>query len=91
MFGRKELEKSYSELSVVALTGSGPCTPWFGGYGVRLIGRGERTWGMTSGLMPVTAGCRLARRLDARFGPDRFPARIRAPEPALAHSSGAAE
>jgi hypothetical protein len=46
---------------------------------------------MTSGLMPVTAGCRLARRLDARFGPDRFPARIRAPEPALAHSSGAAE
>ena len=36
-------------------------------------------------------GRRLARRLDARFGPDRFPARIRAPEPALAHSSGAAE
>jgi peptidoglycan/LPS O-acetylase OafA/YrhL len=37
------------------------------------------------------AGRRLARRLDARFGPDRFPARMRAPEPALAHSSGAAE
>ena len=33
----------------------------------------------------------VSRRLDARFGPDRFPARIRAPEPALAHSSGAAE
>jgi|GEM_PF-326091 len=30
-------------------------------------------------------GRRLARRLDARFGPDRFPVRMRAPEPALAH------
>ena len=29
-------------------------------------------------------GRRLARRLDARFGPDRFPVRMRAPEPALA-------
>ncbi len=36
-------------------------------------------------------GRRLARRLDARFGPDRFPVRMRAPEPALAHSSSAAE
>ena len=36
-------------------------------------------------------GRRLARRLDARFGPDRFPVRTRAPEPALAHSSSAAE
>jgi len=36
-------------------------------------------------------GRRLARRLDARFGPDRFPVRMRAPEPALAHSSRAAE
>jgi peptidoglycan/LPS O-acetylase OafA/YrhL len=33
-------------------------------------------------------GRRLARRLDARFGPDRFPVRMRAPEPVLAHSSG---
>ena len=31
------------------------------------------------------AGRRLARRLDARLGPDRFPIRMRAPEPALAH------
>ena len=30
------------------------------------------------------AGRWLARRLDARFGPDRFPVRMRAPEPALA-------
>ena len=30
-------------------------------------------------------GRRLARRLDARFGPDRFPVRMRTPEPALAH------
>jgi peptidoglycan/LPS O-acetylase OafA/YrhL len=36
-------------------------------------------------------GRRLARRLDARFGPDRSPVRMRAPEPALAHSSRAAE
>jgi peptidoglycan/LPS O-acetylase OafA/YrhL len=36
-------------------------------------------------------GRRLARRLDARFGPDRFPARMRAPEPALAHGSRQAE
>jgi peptidoglycan/LPS O-acetylase OafA/YrhL len=36
-------------------------------------------------------GRRLAKRLDARFGPDRFPVRVRAPEAALAHSSGAAE
>jgi hypothetical protein len=36
-------------------------------------------------------GRRLARRLDARFGPDRFPVRTRAPEPALAYSSSAAE
>ena len=33
-------------------------------------------------------GRRLARRLDARFGPDRHPVPIRAREPALAHSSG---
>jgi peptidoglycan/LPS O-acetylase OafA/YrhL len=33
-------------------------------------------------------GRRLARRLDARFGPDRHPVRMRAREPALAHSSG---
>jgi peptidoglycan/LPS O-acetylase OafA/YrhL len=36
-------------------------------------------------------GRRLARRLDGRFGPDRFPARMHAPEPALAHGSGRAE
>jgi hypothetical protein len=36
-------------------------------------------------------GRRVARRLDARFGPDRFPARMRAPEPVLAHSSATAE
>jgi peptidoglycan/LPS O-acetylase OafA/YrhL len=36
-------------------------------------------------------GRRLARRLDTRFGPDRVPARLRAPEPALAHSSRAVE
>jgi peptidoglycan/LPS O-acetylase OafA/YrhL len=36
-------------------------------------------------------GRRLARRLDTRFGPDRFPSRVRAAEPALAHSSGAVE
>jgi peptidoglycan/LPS O-acetylase OafA/YrhL len=32
-------------------------------------------------------GRRLARWLDARFGPDRSPGRMRAPEPALAHGS----
>ncbi len=36
-------------------------------------------------------GRRLAKRLDARFGPDRFQVRMRAPEPVLAHSSRAAE
>jgi peptidoglycan/LPS O-acetylase OafA/YrhL len=36
-------------------------------------------------------GRRLAKRLDARFGPDRSPVRVRAPEAALAHSSAAAE
>jgi peptidoglycan/LPS O-acetylase OafA/YrhL len=36
-------------------------------------------------------GRRLSRRLDAGLGPDRHPARIRAREPALAHSSGAGE
>jgi peptidoglycan/LPS O-acetylase OafA/YrhL len=36
-------------------------------------------------------GRRLARRLDARFGPDRHPVRMRTPEPALAHSSRATE
>ena len=36
-------------------------------------------------------GRRLARRLDARYGPDRFPVLLRAPEPALAHSSGASD
>jgi peptidoglycan/LPS O-acetylase OafA/YrhL len=36
-------------------------------------------------------GRRLARRLDARFGPDRFPVPMRAPEPVLAHSSRATE
>ena len=36
-------------------------------------------------------GRRLARRLDARFGPDRFPARMRTPEPALAHGSRTTE
>ena len=36
-------------------------------------------------------GRRLARRLDARFGPDRVPARMRAPESALAHGSRTAE
>jgi peptidoglycan/LPS O-acetylase OafA/YrhL len=37
------------------------------------------------------AGRRLAKRLDARFGPDRFQVRMRAPEPVLAHSSRAAD
>jgi peptidoglycan/LPS O-acetylase OafA/YrhL len=36
-------------------------------------------------------GRRLARWLDGRFGPDRFPAPMRAPEPVLAHSSGRAD
>ena len=36
-------------------------------------------------------GRRLAKRLDARFGSDRFPVPVRAPEAALAHSSRAAE
>ena len=36
-------------------------------------------------------GRRLGRRLDARFGPDRPPVRVRVPEPALAHASGPAE
>jgi peptidoglycan/LPS O-acetylase OafA/YrhL len=36
-------------------------------------------------------GRRLARRLDARFGPDRFPVRMPAPEPVLAHGSRTAE
>jgi len=36
-------------------------------------------------------GRRLAKRLDARFGPDRFPVLLRAPEPALMHSSRAAD
>jgi peptidoglycan/LPS O-acetylase OafA/YrhL len=33
------------------------------------------------------AGRRLAKRLDARFGPDRIPVVPRAPEPVLAHTS----
>ena len=37
------------------------------------------------------AGRRLARRLDARVGPDRFPVRMHSPEPVLAHSSRATE
>ena len=37
-----------------------------------------------------SVGRRLARRLDARFGPDRLHVRVRAPERALVHS-GAAE
>ncbi len=36
-------------------------------------------------------GRRLAHRLDARFGPDRFPVRMRVPEPVLAHGSRSAE
>ena len=36
-------------------------------------------------------GRRMAKRLDARFGPDRFQVRMRAPEPVLAHSSCASE
>ena len=36
-------------------------------------------------------GRRLAKRLDARYGPDRFPVVLRAPEPALAHSSRGAD
>jgi peptidoglycan/LPS O-acetylase OafA/YrhL len=36
-------------------------------------------------------GRKLASRLDARYGPDRFPARVRAPEPALAASSHGAD
>jgi peptidoglycan/LPS O-acetylase OafA/YrhL len=36
-------------------------------------------------------GRQLGRRLDARFGPDRLPVRVRVPEPALAHGSGRAE
>jgi peptidoglycan/LPS O-acetylase OafA/YrhL len=34
-------------------------------------------------------GRRLAKRLDARFGPDRFQVRMRAPERVLVHSSAA--
>jgi peptidoglycan/LPS O-acetylase OafA/YrhL len=36
-------------------------------------------------------GRRLARWLDTRFGPDRYQGRVRAPEPALAHSASTAE
>jgi peptidoglycan/LPS O-acetylase OafA/YrhL len=36
-------------------------------------------------------GRRVAKRLDARFGPDRAPVLLRAPEPALAHSSRGAD
>jgi peptidoglycan/LPS O-acetylase OafA/YrhL len=36
-------------------------------------------------------GRRLAKQLDARFGPDRFQVRMRAPEPVLVHSSRAAD
>jgi peptidoglycan/LPS O-acetylase OafA/YrhL len=36
-------------------------------------------------------GRRFARWLDTRFGPDRYPARRRAPEPALARSSRGAD
>jgi peptidoglycan/LPS O-acetylase OafA/YrhL len=36
-------------------------------------------------------GRRLAKRLDARFGPDRIQVPMRAPEPVLAHSSRAAD
>jgi hypothetical protein len=36
-------------------------------------------------------GRRLAKRLDVRFGPDRFQVRMRVPEPVLAHSSRAAD
>jgi peptidoglycan/LPS O-acetylase OafA/YrhL len=36
-------------------------------------------------------GRRVARRLDARFGPDRYQVRMRVPEPALAHSSARAD
>ena len=36
-------------------------------------------------------GRKLAKRLDARFGPDRFQVRMRAPEPVLATSSRAAD
>jgi peptidoglycan/LPS O-acetylase OafA/YrhL len=36
-------------------------------------------------------GRRLAKRLDARFGPDRIQVRMRAPQPVLAHSSRAAD
>jgi len=35
------------------------------------------------------AGRRVAKRLDARFGPDRIPVVLRAPEPALAHTGAA--
>jgi len=46
---------------------------------------------LPQGYLTNDLGCRLARRLDARFGPDRFPVRLRAPEPALAHGSRTAE
>ena len=36
-------------------------------------------------------GRRLAKQLDARFGPDRVQVRMRAPEPVLAHSARAAD
>jgi peptidoglycan/LPS O-acetylase OafA/YrhL len=38
-----------------------------------------------------SVGRRLAKRLDSRFGPDRFQVRMRAPEPVLAYSSRAAD
>jgi peptidoglycan/LPS O-acetylase OafA/YrhL len=38
-----------------------------------------------------SVGRRLAKRLDVRFGPDRFQVRMRAPEPVLAHSARAAD
>ena len=36
-------------------------------------------------------GRKLARRLDARYGPDRFPTPMRAPGPALASGSPRAD
>jgi peptidoglycan/LPS O-acetylase OafA/YrhL len=38
-----------------------------------------------------SVGRRLAKRLDVRFGPDRFQVRMRAPERVLAHSARAAD
>jgi peptidoglycan/LPS O-acetylase OafA/YrhL len=74
----------------------GPVNQWIdpGAYGVFVFFILLAVCSMTYLLVerPMQdLGRRLARRLDVRFGPDRSPVRMRAPEPALAHNSRSAE